>query len=114
MSRQALLPRAEANQLLENRAVKTARRAVVDIFDAGLLAQFGDAQPRRKALVLPQGRLAVEQEAQPFRMAEPVGLAVGGDFGEGLGHPVETKEVKLVEGWMFEQVVSPYTASKPD
>jgi len=33
-------------------AVKTAGIAIVDVFDAGLLAQFGDAQPRREALVL--------------------------------------------------------------
>ena len=40
------------DQLLEQRTIKTARIAIVDIFDAGLLAQFGDAQPRREALVL--------------------------------------------------------------
>ncbi len=39
-------------QLLEQGAVKTAGIAIVDVFDAGLLAQFGDAQPRREALVL--------------------------------------------------------------
>jgi hypothetical protein len=50
------------------------------------LAQFGDAQPRREALVLSPGRLAIEQKPEPFVMAEAVGLAVGGEFGEGLGH----------------------------
>ncbi len=39
-------------QFLEQGAVKTAGIAIVDVFDAGLLAQFGDAQPRREALVL--------------------------------------------------------------
>ena len=39
-------------QLLGQGAVKTAGIAIVDVFDAGLLAQFGDAQPRREALVL--------------------------------------------------------------
>ena len=52
----------------------------IDILDARLLAQFGDAQPRREALVLPPGRLAVEQKPEPFVMAEPVGLAIGDDF----------------------------------
>lgn len=70
MSRHALWPSAEASQwaderqivvgvdpfalcqLLEQGAVKTAGIAIVDVFDAGLLAQFGDAQPRREALVL--------------------------------------------------------------
>ena len=27
-----------------------------------------------------------------------------GVFGEGLGHTMQAKGVKLVEGWMFEQV----------
>ena len=40
------------DQLLEQGAVKTAGIAIVDVFDAGLLAQFGDAQPRCEALVL--------------------------------------------------------------
>ena len=40
------------DQFLEQGAVKTAGIAIVDIFDAGLLAQFGDAQSRREALVL--------------------------------------------------------------
>ena len=37
-------------------------------------------------------------------MAEPVGFTSGGDFGEGLGHALQAKGVKLVEGWMLEQV----------
>jgi hypothetical protein len=41
------------SQLLEQGAVETTRTAIIDVFDAGLLAQFGDAQPRREALVLP-------------------------------------------------------------
>jgi hypothetical protein len=75
------------DQLLEQRAVKTARTSVIDILDARLLAQFCDAQPRREALVLPPRRLAIEQQPEPFVMAEPVGLAVGGEFDEGLGIP---------------------------
>ena len=35
---------------------------------------------------LSPGRLAIEQKPEPFVMAEAVGLAVGGEFGEGLGH----------------------------
>ena len=39
-------------ELLEQGAVETAGIAIVDVFDAGLLAQFGDAQLRHEALVL--------------------------------------------------------------
>jgi hypothetical protein len=79
--------------------------SVVD--DAGLLAQFGDAQPRREALVLSPGRLAIEQKPEPFVMAEAAGFPVGGEFGEGLGHAMQAKGAELIEGGMFEQVVSP-------
>jgi hypothetical protein len=37
-------------------------------------------------------------------MAEAVGFTAGRDLGEGLGHAMQAKGVKLVEGWMFEQV----------
>jgi hypothetical protein len=39
------------DELLEHDAVETAGTAIVDILDAGLLAQFGDAQPSREAFV---------------------------------------------------------------
>ena len=37
-------------------------------------------------------------------MAEAAGFTAGRDLGEGLGHAMQAKSVKLVEGWMFEQV----------
>jgi hypothetical protein len=75
LSRQALLPSAEASQLLptpegpadqkigvvvdpsafaqhrEQAAVEAARDAIVDVFDAGLMAQLGVLQPLREPLV---------------------------------------------------------------
>ena len=36
-------------------------------------------------------------------MAEAVGFPAGGDFDEGLGHAMQAKSVKLIEGGMFEQ-----------
>jgi len=41
------------SQLLEQGAVKTTRTAIIDVFDAGLLAQFGDPQPRARRLSCP-------------------------------------------------------------
>ena len=46
----------------------------------------------------------IKQESQPFVMAEAVGFTAGRDLGEGLGHAMQAKGVKLVEGWMFKQV----------
>ena len=91
------------DELLEKGAVETARAAVIDVFDAGLLPQFGVAQSRRKPLVLAPRRLAVEQEPQPFVMAEAVCFIGVGDLIEGLGHAMQAQGVELVEGWMFEQ-----------
>jgi hypothetical protein len=36
-------------------------------------------------------------------MTEAFRFACGGDFGEGLGHAMKTKGVKLVESRVFEQ-----------
>ena len=99
------------NQLLEKGTVKTAGIAIIDILDAGLLAQFGDAQPRREAFVLPPGRFTIEQEAEPFVMAEAVGFTAGHYLSEGLGHAMQAEGMELVEGWMLEQVVSPNWSS---
>ena len=40
-------------ELLEQGAIETSGGAIVDVFDARLLAQFGGAQPRRQAFVPP-------------------------------------------------------------
>ncbi len=37
-------------------------------------------------------------------MVEGLGLIGVGDIGEGLGHSMQAEGVKLIEGWMFEQV----------
>ena len=44
-------------ELLEQSAVEPARAAIVDVFDARLLAQLGGAQPRRQPFVAPPARL---------------------------------------------------------
>src|SRR5690349_18264422 len=67
------------DQLLEHGTVKPARTAVIDVFDAGLLPQLGDAQSRCEALVLPPRPFAIEQKPQPFVVAEAIGFAVGCD-----------------------------------
>ncbi len=58
------------DELLEQRAIETARGAVIDILDGGLLAQPGIAQPGGEPLVAPIGDLAIEQQAEPFGMGE--------------------------------------------
>ncbi len=91
-------------ELLEQGAVEPARGAIVDVFDAGLLAEFCGAQPRRQPFVAPKRRFPIEQQSEPVVAVDPFRLICLGEFGEGLGHSVKAEDVKLVEGGMFEQV----------
>jgi hypothetical protein len=73
-------------ELLEQSAVEASRGSVIDILDAGLLAQSGIAQPGSKALVAAMGELAIDQQAQPVGMGEHSGFVGGFELGKGLGH----------------------------
>ena len=84
-------------------AVEAARGAIVDVLDAGLLAQLGVLQPLRQPLVTSQRRFTFEQERKPFGVAEACGVAAGFDVGEGLGHAVKAERVELIEGRMRKQ-----------
>ena len=64
-------------ELVEQSAVEAAWGPVIDVLDAGLLAQSGVAQPGGKPLVAAMGELAIEQEAEPVGMGKPGGF-VGG------------------------------------
>ena len=90
-------------ELLEQGAVEPARGAVVDVFDARLLAEFGGAQPRRQPFVAPKRGFPIEQQGEPVVAVESLRLVGLGEFGEGLGHSVKAEGVELVEGRMFEQ-----------
>ena len=91
-------------ELLEQGAVEPARGAVIDVFDARLLAELCGAQPRRQPLVAPKRSFSIEQQGEPVIAVEIFRLIGLGEFGEGLGHSVKAEGVELVEGRMFEQV----------
>jgi hypothetical protein len=61
-----------AGELVEQRAIETARGAVIDILDDGIVAQAGMAQACGEALVAAMGDLAVDQQAEPVGMGESV------------------------------------------
>ena len=100
-----------AGQLQEHRAVETARRPVVDILDRGQMAQLGGLGAALEALLLAQRALALEQNAQPFRMAEGGTLRVVRHVPEALGHAVQAELAQQVERWMIEQSRSPNGSS---
>src|SRR5271165_252917 len=102
---------ASLDELLEQGAIEAAGGPIVDILDAGLLAQPGDPQPCCEPLVLPPRGLSIEEKSEPFERAETIGLPACGEVLEGLGHSLEAERVKLVESGMFEQGVSPSCSS---
>ena len=78
-------------ELLEQRLVEPSRRAVVDVLDGRLaVAQLGAAQPDLKAPGVAIGRLAIEQQRQPFGMWRArAGLGSVLQLDEGIGHAIE-------------------------
>ena len=102
---------AAFGELLEQRAIETARGAVIDVLDRGLMAQPGIAQPGEQALVAAIADLAIEQQAEPFGMGQRRGFAGCFDLAEGLGHAGKSELMKQIERWMGEQGLSPNGSS---
>ena len=61
-------------EFLEQNAIETAGGAVIDVLDGGLMTQPGIAQPGEQALITPIADLAIEQQAEPFRMSQASSL----------------------------------------
>src|SRR5579859_1569336 len=98
-------------EFLEQNAIETAGGAVIDVLDGGLMTQPGIAQPGEQALITPIADLAIEQQAEPFRMSQRRRFSGCFDLAEGLGHAVEAELMKQIEGWMGEQDLSPNCSS---
>src|SRR5947209_3953602 len=91
----------------DERAVEAAWGAVVDVRDAGRLAQSGIAQSGGKPLVAAMGELAIDQEAEPVGVSERGGFVGSFELGKCLGHAGQAKLAQLVEHWMGKQRHSP-------
>ena len=61
-------------ELAEQGAIEAAGGAVIDVLDAGVVAQPCGPGARFEALLLAQRQLVLEQEAEPFGMFESAGL----------------------------------------
>lgn len=59
-------------ELVEQRTIETARSAVIDVLDDGVMAQPGIARPGGQALLAAKGNLAVDERAEPIGMSERV------------------------------------------
>jgi hypothetical protein len=78
-------------ELVEQSAVEAAWGPVIDVLDAGLLAQSGIAQSGGKPLVAAMGELAIDQQREPVGVIERGGFVGGLELGKGLGHAREAK-----------------------
>ena len=94
-------------ELVEQSAVEPARGPVIDVLDAGLLAQSGIAQPGGQPLVAAMGEFAIDQQPKPVGMSERGGFVGSFEFGKRLGHAGQAKLAQLVEHWMGKQLHSP-------
>ena len=72
-------------KLLKQSVVQAAWGSVIDVLDAGLMAQSGIVQPGGKPFVVPMRELAIEQEAEPVGMGERSGFVGGFELGKGPG-----------------------------
>ena len=92
---------------VEEGAVEAAWGPVIDVLDAGRLAQSGVAQPGGKPLVTAMGELAIDQQTEPVGMSERGGFVGSFELGKRLSHAEQAKLAQLVEHWMGKQRHSP-------
>ena len=74
-------------ELLEERAVEPPGGAIVDVFDAGLLAELRRAQPRLQALVPAPRRLPVEEQGEPVGVGEVPASSASASSAKALAIP---------------------------
>ena len=86
-----------AGELEEQVAIEAAGRAEVDILDAGLVAQARRPGTGLEPLLPAQRHLPFEQQRQPLGMLERLGLGLGLELLEGLGHAVQAEVGEQVE-----------------
>ena len=91
-------------QLEEQRPVQPARRAVIDVFHCGQVAQLGGFGPALKPLLLAQRALSLQQESEPLGVAKADRLRIVGQVVKALGHAVQAEISQQVERGMGEHV----------
>lgn len=81
-------------------------RAHVDVFDAGLLPEGGNPEPRGQALGSPHGGFTVDEKAEPFLEAE--GIEGRGSLPlllQRLSHALEAKGLQTIRCGVYQQGV---------
>jgi len=98
---------APGGELLEQGPVQFARCAEVDIFDGGPdVAQPCCAHAGLEPAGIAAGELAVNQQAEPFGVAQLCGGILRLQVDEGLGHAVKLHVAELVKGGVGQHCLS--------
>ena len=87
-------------ELEEQGAIEAAGGVIIDVLDAGVVAQPCGPGPRLEALLAAQRCLMFEQQAEPFGMFEGVRLGSLFERLEALGHAVQAEVMQHIEGWV--------------
>ena len=71
------------------------------------MAQLGGPGACLEALLLPQGHLVLEQDAEPLHMVESIAFRVGRQVAQALGHALQAELAQAVDRRMLQQSRSP-------
>jgi len=92
----------------EQVAIELPGRAIVHVLDGGAdMAQLRSAHPALVPLGAAMGGFPVDQQAEPFGVAEIVGPVPGLKIGECVGHAVEPQLAQALVGGMVEHLFPP-------
>src|ERR1700751_4664852 len=83
-------------EFVEQGAIEAARRPVIDVLYRRLVTQAGEGQPGLESTVLTFRHLSVEEQTEPFGVAELGGPGIGVELGEGARHASQPEPGQLV------------------
>ena len=86
-------------ELKEQRPVEPARILIVDVLDAGAVAQFGGAGAGLELLLPAQGRFMFQQQSEPFGVIEAARLGFVFEVLEPLGEAIEGRARSIGRAW---------------
>ena len=89
-----------AKQFHEERAIKAALAAIVDIFRGGLVAKLGKPEACGKLAIVAGTPFPFEQQSEPLGVREMFSFAVGDELPKGLCHAGQAHGIEFVECWM--------------
>jgi hypothetical protein len=67
-----------------------------------VVTQAGVTKTKREAPVVAVGRFMIEQQRQPFGMAQALGFIIAGKVGKRPCHAGQAELTQQIKGWMFQ------------